>query len=77
MRIREIRSLYAQETVTTKDRFALLQPQEVGIGFRMLQPHELAAAQSFPSDYIFTGTKGEVIRQIGNAVPPKLAEALV
>ena len=64
-------------TVTTKDRFALLQPQEVGIGFRMLQPHELAAAQSFPSDYIFTGTKGEVIRQIGNAVPPKLAEALV
>ena len=43
----------------------------------MLQPHELAAAQSFPADYIFTGNKGEVVRQIGNAVPPKLAEALV
>lgn len=64
-------------TVTTKERFALLEPHQVGIGFRMLQPHELAAAQSFPSDYIFTGTKGEVVRQIGNAVPPRLAEALV
>lgn len=64
-------------TVTTKERFALLEPHQVGIGFRMLQPHELAAAQSFPADYIFTGNKGEVVRQIGNAVPPKLAEALV
>lgn len=64
-------------TVTTKERFTLLEPHQVGIGFRMLQPHELAAAQSFPSDYIFTGNKGEIVKQIGNAVPPRLAEALV
>jgi DNA (cytosine-5)-methyltransferase 1 len=62
--------------VTTKDRFALITPENVRIGFRMLKPHELAAAQSFPSDYIFTGNRGEVVKQIGNAVCPKIAEAL-
>ena len=42
-------------TVTTKDRFDLVEPylipvgenQYLGIRFRMLQPHELAAAQGF------------------------------
>lgn len=62
--------------VTTKERFALLEPHEVGIGFRMLQPHELAAAQSFPKEYRFTGNKTEVVKQIGNAVCPKVAQAL-
>jgi DNA (cytosine-5)-methyltransferase 1 len=62
--------------VTTKDRFALITPENVRIGFRMLKPHELAAAQGFPSDYIFTGNRGEVVKQIGNAVCPKIAEAL-
>jgi DNA (cytosine-5)-methyltransferase 1 len=42
----------------------------------MLRPHELAAAQSFPRHYIFTGIRGEVVKQIGNAVCPKMAEAL-
>lgn len=64
-------------TVTCKDRFALLSPENCRIGFRMLQPHELAAAQSFPSWYKFKGTKTEVVKQIGNAVCPKMAEALV
>lgn len=64
-------------TVTCKDRFALLSPDNCRIGFRMLQPHELAAAQSFPSWYKFKGTKTEVVKQIGNAVCPKMAEALV
>lgn len=65
--------------VTTKERFALVNadPKNVRLGFRMLQPHELAAAQSFPKDYIFTGTKGDVVKQIGNAVVPTVAEALV
>ena len=62
--------------VTTKDRFALITPENVRIGFRMLKPHELAAAQSFPTDYIFTGNRGEVVKQIGNAVCPLIAEAL-
>lgn len=63
--------------VTTKDRFAIIEPHKVSIGFRMLQPHELAAAQSFPKSYKFTGTRADVVKQIGNAVPPKIAEALV
>ena len=42
----------------------------------MLKPHELAAAQSFPRDYVFTGHQVEVVKQIGNAVCPKVAEAL-
>jgi DNA (cytosine-5)-methyltransferase 1 len=62
--------------VSTRDRFALITPENARIGFRMLKPHELAAAQSFPKDYIFTGNRGEVVKQIGNAVCPKMAEAL-
>ena len=64
-------------TVTCKERFALVTPDNCRLGFRMLQPHELAAAQSFPSWYRFTGTKTEVVKQIGNAVCPVMAEALV
>ena len=64
-------------TVTCRDRFALLNPENCQIGFRMLQPHELAAAQSFPEWYRFTGTKADTVKQIGNAVCPKMAEALV
>ena len=74
-------------TITTKDRFSLLEGRVVrtadgrlyrlDITFRMLQPHELAAAMSFPATYRFSGNKTEQIRQIGNAVCPKLAEALV
>ena len=35
-----------------------------------------AAATGFPSDYKFTGTKVEVVKQIGNAVPPNFAKAI-
>jgi DNA (cytosine-5)-methyltransferase 1 len=62
--------------VPTKNRFALITPENARLGFRMLKPHELAAAQSFPKGYIFTGNRGEVVKQIGNAVCPKMAEAL-
>ena len=72
-------------TATTKERFALVQPEVVlngkryllDVRFRMLQPHELAAAQGFPKGYKFTGTKTETVKQIGNAVPRGLARALV
>jgi DNA (cytosine-5)-methyltransferase 1 len=37
---------------------------------------EAARIQTFPDDFIFCGSKIEVARQIGNAVPPKLAEAV-
>lgn len=76
-------------TVTTKDRFGLVtikgeQYQIVDIGMRMLEPHELFAAQSFPEDYVIahdsSGKKLSKTKQVarcGNAVPPLVAKALV
>jgi DNA (cytosine-5)-methyltransferase 1 len=66
------------DTVTTKERFGLVEGirTTLDIRFRMLQPQELAAAQGFPGNYRFTGTKTEVVRQIGNAVPPGFAAAI-
>lgn len=49
----------------------------VDIRMRMLKPDELAAAHSFPRDYVLTGTKTEQIKQIGNSVPVRTAEAMV
>ncbi len=64
-------------TVTCKDRFGVLQGTvALDIRFRMLQPHELAAAQGFPRGYWFSGTKADQVRQIGNAVCPGVARAL-
>lgn len=77
------------QTVTTKHRFGLVTVegvdyQIIDIGMRMLQPHELYAAQGFPSWYIidrdYRGKKYAKDKQVarcGNAVPPPFAEALV
>lgn len=43
---------------------------------RSISLREGALLQTFPEDYVFTGTKVEVARQIGNAVPPNLAQVL-
>lgn len=48
--------------------------------FRMLEPHELAAAMGFTTDeftYEFAGTKTEQIKQIGNAVSVAKMKACV
>lgn len=37
---------------------------------------EAALIQTFPDDYVFHGSWGEIMRQLGNAVPVKLAEAV-
>ena len=37
---------------------------------------ESARLQSFPDDFVFTGGKGQMFKQVGNAVPPMLAEAI-
>ncbi len=71
-------------TITTKDRFGLVQPiikangreYKLDILFRMLTPRELANAMSFPSNYQFSGSREDIVKQIGNAVPVELAKAL-
>lgn len=66
------------DTITTNDRFGLVEVNgkyHLDIRFRMLQPHELAAAMSF-EDYKFAGNRGDQVKQIGNAVPVRIAEAL-
>ena len=64
-------------TITTKDRFAVCGVTDgIELGYRMLQPNELSAATGFPKDYKFIGCKTEVVKQIGNAVPPNFAKAM-
>ena len=41
---------------------------------RTITLREGARLQTFPDDFEFLGSKVEVARQIGNAVPPVLAE---
>jgi DNA (cytosine-5)-methyltransferase 1 len=41
-----------------------------------LTVEQLAALQAFPRDFVFSGTKTQQHRQVGNAVPPPLAEAV-
>jgi DNA (cytosine-5)-methyltransferase 1 len=76
-------------TATAKARFGLVtihgeDYQIVDIGMRMLEPHELFAAQGFPPDYIIDAkvngkkcTKADQVARCGNAVPPAFARALV
>lgn len=40
---------------------------------RTLSPREAARIQSFPDDFVFYGKKTSIIKQIGNAVPPKVS----
>lgn len=40
---------------------------------RTLSPREAARIQSFPDDFKFYGNKTSIIKQIGNAVPPKIS----
>lgn len=67
-------------TATTRDRLAIVMPviDDVGLDilYRMIQPHETAAAMSFPPGYKFAGNRGEVVKQIGNAVAVETARAL-
>jgi DNA (cytosine-5)-methyltransferase 1 len=61
--------------LASSNKFGLVQIG-LDIYYRMLQPHELAAAMGFPKEYTFCGNKGDKIRQIGNAVPVNTAKAL-
>ena len=67
-------------TVTSIEKFGLAVPVQGGYAiidvlFRMLDVDELARAHSM-DDYKFQGTKKDVVKQIGNSVPRRLAAAL-
>lgn len=78
-------------TITAKDRLQLVTVNIDGesyvltdIGMRMLQPHELYAAQGFPGDYIIDREtsgkprpKYQQVARCGNSVCPEVAAALV
>ena len=58
------------KTITTQSMF--IHPYHN----RFLSPRELARLQSFPDEFIFTGSKTSMVKQIGNAVPPLLAYSI-
>lgn len=76
-------------TIPTKDRLGLVtvageRYQIADIGMRMLEPHELYAAQGFPSSYVIAPIingrrlpKHAQVRMCGNSVSPPMAAALV
>ena len=76
-------------TIPTKDRLGLVtvageQYQIADIGMRMLEPHELYAAQGFPTSYVIAPVingkrmpKHAQVRMCGNSVSPPMAAALV
>ena len=77
------------DTVTTKDRFALVtihgeQYIITDIKMRMLQPRELFNAQGFPRNYVIDHDadghpygKSKQVARCGNAVTPPVPAALV
>lgn len=74
------------KTLTGRDRFGLAWPMVLERGgkyylldilFRMLTPKELARGMSFPDSYQFAGNREQVVKQIGNSVPRRLAKALI
>jgi DNA (cytosine-5)-methyltransferase 1 len=66
-------------TITTLDRFGLVTWRDKLPYFRMLQVPELMRAMGYDADdnYIFTGSRRERIKQIGNGVCPPVMEAIV
>jgi DNA (cytosine-5)-methyltransferase 1 len=43
---------------------------------RALTPREGARLQSFDDDFVFCGSRAQIVKQIGNAVPPLLGQAI-
>jgi DNA (cytosine-5)-methyltransferase 1 len=81
------RMRWGQPSLTIRTEFfkpekgQYLHPQwdPINPGKRVNRPithREAALLQTFPPDYVWCGTKIDIAKQIGNAVPPRLAEVL-
>jgi DNA (cytosine-5)-methyltransferase 1 len=65
-------------TITTLDRFALVQPGDSGHEIRMLQVPELKRAMGFDDGYkLPIGNRRQRIRLLGNGVCPPVMKAVV
>jgi DNA (cytosine-5)-methyltransferase 1 len=65
-------------TVTTVDRFALVEPARGGHEMRMLQVPELKRAMGFKDDYVMNyGSRREKIKILGNGVCPPVMQEIV
>jgi DNA (cytosine-5)-methyltransferase 1 len=65
-------------TITTVDRFALVEPDNGSPTMRMLQVPELKRAMGFSDSYeLPTGSRRDRIRLLGNGVCPPVMEAVV
>lgn len=60
-------------TLTTRDRYVLVRGELA----RVLTVQEQLALSGFPRDYALRGTRREQVMQVGNAVPPPLAAAVL
>lgn len=68
-------------TLTTLDRYALVQPSNKGHEMRMLQPEELKLAMGFRKDFNLTNIQGinrrDRIKLIGNGVSPPVMKSVI
>lgn len=73
------RDTYVKHAWTKPSNTILSHMEKDGLKFihpvqpRSFTPYEAALLQSFPEDYEFCGKRNSQYRQIGNAVPPKMA----
>ncbi|WEL19507.1 DNA cytosine methyltransferase [Candidatus Nanohalococcus occultus] len=67
-----LRRLHPDEPSLTVSNNPFIHPEED----RYITPREKARLQTFPDSFEFTGNKGEVNQQLGNAVPVELGRKL-